>query len=91
MCSVFNLISVKPKITASDIEQKICSAFHRSATIDSGKITAEVIGTKVTLRGKVCSFAEKEDAERAAWNAPGVTSVESKIEIEAPEYAFFED
>ena len=86
--SVINFITVKPKITPSDIQQKISAAFHRSATIDSGKITAEVMGTTVTLRGKICSFAEKEDAERAAWNAPGVTSVESKIEIEVPEYAF---
>ena len=88
---MFNLISVKPKITASDIEQKISSAFHRSATIDSGKISADVMGSRVTLRGSVRSFSEKEDAEMVAWNAPGVTSVESKIEIEAPEYAFFED
>lgn len=86
--SVFNLITVKPKIAASDIEQKISAAFHRSATIDSKKITAEVMGSRVTLRGTVRSFTEKEDAENVAWNAPGVISVTSKIEIEVPEYAF---
>ena len=86
--SVTNLISVKPNITSSDIQQKINAAFQRSATIDSGKITAEVLGSRVTLRGKVRSFTEKEDAENAAWFAPGVTSVNSKLEIEAPEYAF---
>ena len=86
--SVTNLISVKPKITSSDIQQKINAAFQRSATIDSGKITAEVLGSRVTLRGTVRSFTEKEDAENAAWFAPGVTSVNSKLEIEAPEYAF---
>jgi osmotically-inducible protein OsmY len=86
--SVINLITVKPKITASDIEKKINEAFKRSATIDAVKITAEVTGSKAILRGKVRSFAEKEDAENAAWFAPGITSVDSKIEIEVPEYSY---
>lgn len=88
--SVINLINVKPKITSTDIKQKINAAFHRSATIDSGKVTVEVEGSKVTLTGKVRSFVEKEDAERAAWAAPGVISVVSKIEIEVPEFVFEE-
>ena len=88
VCSVFNFINVKPKITASDIQQKINSAFLRSATIDSGKITADVMGSRVILRGNVRSYTEKEDAENAAWNAPGVTNVESMIEIKDSEYAF---
>lgn len=86
--SVINLITVKPKVSSSDIEEKINEAFKRSATIDAGKITAEVIGNKAILRGKVRSFAEKEDAENAAWFAPGITSVDSKIEIEIPEYSY---
>jgi len=88
--SVVNLIKVKPKITPSEIEQKIKAAFQRSATIDAEKITAEVFKGEVTLLGKVRSFVEKEDAEAAAWNAPGVTSVVSKLEIEQPEFAFDE-
>ncbi len=86
--SVLNLISVKPKITPSDIKQKISAAFHRSATINAGKISAEITGTTVTLYGTVRSFTEKEDATNAAWNAPGVTNVDCRIAVELPEHAF---
>jgi osmotically-inducible protein OsmY len=85
-----NLITVRPKISSSDIQKKINAAFHRSATIDSSKIETEVDGSKVTLRGTVRSIAEKEDAENAAWFAPGVTNVINKIVIEVPEYEYEE-
>jgi len=88
--SVLNLITVKPLAKPSEIQQKISSAFRRSATIDAAKISVEVFGGKVTLRGKVRSFGEKDDAEHAAWSAPGVVSVTSELKIDEPEYAFDE-
>lgn len=88
--SVTNLITIKPQITSSDIHQKISSAFQRAANIDAGKITVNVMGSIITLRGKVRSLAEKDDAESAAWAAPGVTGVENYLEVEIPEYALNE-
>jgi osmotically-inducible protein OsmY len=85
---VTNLIAVKPKITPYELQQKITAAFQRSANIDASKVTTEVLGSRVILRGKVRSFAEKEDAENAVWAAPGVVTVENKLVIEEPEYAF---
>lgn len=83
--NVTNLISVKPKVTAFDVRTKITQALHRTATIDAERITIEVEAGKVRLHGKVRSFAEKEDIETAAWCAPGVSKVESYIEVEPVE------
>lgn len=88
--SVTNLITIKPQITPLDIQHKISSAFQRTASIDAGRITVKVLGSIITLRGKVRSLAEKEDAEKAAWAAPGVNGVENYLEVEIPEYALDE-
>ncbi len=85
---VTNRISVKiSPIDAKDIQRKISAAYHRSATIDSSSIRIETSGDKVTLRGKVRSWAEKKEAENIAWAAPGVMVVDNKIEIDIDVYA----
>lgn len=79
---IINNLRVVPRLTASEIKQKINAAFHRNATIDAEKIRVETSGNKVTLSGKVRSWMEKNEAENTAWLAPGVERVENKIEIE---------
>lgn len=85
---VTNNIKVKAKpIDTKDILGKITSAYRRSANIDSSSIRIETSGSKVTLRGNVRSWAEKKDAEKIALEAPGVTEVDNKIEIDLTVYA----
>ncbi len=77
-----DLMTVKPQVVAKDVKQKIAAAFHRNATIDSEKINIEIAGNKATLKGVVRSWAERDDAEDAVWNAPGISSVDNQLEIE---------
>jgi len=79
---VSNLIKVKPKkVSTYEVSEKIRDSLRRHAERDADKITIEARGGEVTLRGTVSSFAERQDAERAAWQAPGVTKVEDFIAV----------
>ncbi|MCQ6958752.1 BON domain-containing protein [Mucilaginibacter aquariorum] len=86
--SVFNLITIKPKLSPFELEQKISAAFRRNATVDASKINVSTIGDKVILTGKVRSAAESDDAEDVAWEAAGVRHVENKLVVEEPELVY---
>lgn len=81
---VSNLITIKPRLSSTDLKQKIEKALVRNAETDANHITVEVQGSKVILHGTVHAYAEKKAAEDTAWSAPGVTEVDNRITVSVP-------
>jgi osmotically-inducible protein OsmY len=78
---VTNNITIKPHASPRDVKDKIEAAFKRNAEIDARRISVETRDGKVILHGNVHSWAERREAQRAAWAAPGVTAVENDITV----------
>lgn len=78
---VSNQIEVRPTASAFEVKSKIEEALRRSAEVDARRIRVDAHGNRVTLLGHVRSWLERDEAERAAWAAPGVTRVENHIQV----------
>ena len=76
---VDNQIAVRPRVNVADLQSKIEAALKRSAEIDARRINISVLDGKVTLRGNVHSWFEREEARRVAWAAPGVKEVDDHV------------
>jgi osmotically-inducible protein OsmY len=79
---VTNQIEIKQHASATDVKKRIEDALKRYAEVEAQAIRVDVLdGGKVRLDGKVHAWSERSAAERAAWSAPGVTTVEDRIAI----------
>ena len=78
---VTNSIEIKPQAKPTDIKKKIEDAFRRNAELDASRIQVDAHDGEVVLKGTVRSWAEREEAERAAWAAPGVRRVDDRITV----------
>lgn len=81
--SVISEIVLRPRVAAADVKRRIEDALTRQARIEANQVRVSVDGAKVKLEGKVDTWADRNAVERAAWGAPGVTSVEDRVVIAA--------
>jgi len=82
--AIINLIEVRSHVDVADVRASLRAAFERNAELEAGGITVAVKDSRVILSGKVKSWIEREEAERAAWSVPGVTAVEDLIALTRP-------
>jgi osmotically-inducible protein OsmY len=80
---VLNYVTVVPRSIERDVRHRIAEALHRNANLDARHISITVSGDKVILTGTVGSWLQRESAERAAADAPGITQVENQIAVES--------
>ena len=80
---VMNHITVAPKAVTRDVRHRIVKTLHQNADVDARHITVTVSGNTATLTGTVGTWLQRESAERAAANAPGIAHVDNRIMVQS--------
>ncbi len=78
---VRNEITLRARATPAGIGARIEQALERHAEREARRITVDVRGATVTLRGSVDSWRERDAAAGAAWSAPGVLAVVNELRV----------
>ena len=82
--SVLDQMTVAPRAVLTDVRHRIVQALHQNANLDAREITVSIAGEKAILTGRVGTWLQREIAERATADAPGISIVENRIEVEPP-------
>lgn len=80
--SVLNYIAIAPRAVERDVRHRIVEALHRNANIDARHINVTVAGDRAILMGTVGTWLQRDTAERAAADAPGIRGVDNRIIVE---------
>jgi osmotically-inducible protein OsmY len=81
--AVSNTIAIQPHVAPAEVKRLIEDAFRRSAVLDAEGISITADGGRVTLRGRVRTWTERNQAQQTAWCAPGVTEVKNELSVAA--------
>jgi osmotically-inducible protein OsmY len=81
---VVDRMAVVPRVSGRDMHRRIAKALHRNASLDATRIEVTVTGSVAHLRGTATSWLQRDAAERAAYDAPGITLVDNQIVVDPP-------
>jgi osmotically-inducible protein OsmY len=79
--SVANALTLKPAVTERRVREDVEAALQRQAANDAQTIHIEATGGKVSLTGHASSWRAVTEAVNAAWAAPGVTDVVTRLQV----------
>jgi VCBS repeat-containing protein len=81
---IANRIAVVPRAAGHDMHRRIAAALYRNASLDAKRIEVTVTGSVAHLRGTATSLTQRDAAEQAAYDAPGITLVDNQIVVDPP-------
>ena len=82
---VVNHVTVVPRAAGLEMQRRVTTALHRNAALDAKRIEVTTNGSVVHLRGTATSLMQRDAAERAAYDAPGITLVDNQIVVDPPD------